>query len=170
MGIRDQELARLQKYAEGLGIKVVWSKNKSSKYGAMWVLDQNNNVELHMYTWTSASKTLLVLNFLHELAHHLAYVHQGRTLSDALIKALNHQSTETANKKHRELVYKAEVSDSSYRKVIAHEVGLKIPESKIDLDIAVDDFIYYTYWQENRFPKLPEIREFKKQWKDKNNA
>ena len=81
MGIRDNELARIVKYAQGLGIKVVWKQHvPGQNTGATWSEDVNGT-EIEMYMWPDKSKTKTILDFIHELAHHMAWVESGRKMT-----------------------------------------------------------------------------------------
>ena len=78
MGIRDQEINRLVKYAEGLGLKVTFL-NRTSSHPADWVLDGS---EIRLYTRKSFSKTDTILSLIHEIAHHLWFIYEKERQPD----------------------------------------------------------------------------------------
>jgi len=165
MGIRDKEIERLQKYAESLGLKVSWKRRVRGGVGAVWELD-GEKVALILYQYPSQSKTSIILNFLHELAHHLAYVNQGRELSKSVSKAFSKRDEELTENERR-IVYETEKEDAAYRPIIAHELNIKLPIEKIKADIELDEWIYYRFYKDAKDPTQQEIREKRKELKKK---
>lgn len=164
MGIRDNEITRLVKYAEGLGIKLFFKKHGPDSAGALWTATEDGSVELTIYTWANQSKTRIILNFLHELAHHMAWVYQERSFSNELYRILNKNHNGTPlTKKERYAVFKEERDDSVYREKIAHEVGIKIPSWKIKVDIELDIYIYYHYYEFDAYPSYEKVKEKRKE-------
>lgn len=164
MGIRDNEIERLVKYAEGLGIKLFFKKYVPGSAGAMWTVAEDDTVELTLFTWEKQSKTQMILNFLHELAHHMAWVYQERSFSSELSRILNKNHDGTPlTKKERYAIFKEERDDSVYREAIAHEIGIKIPTWKIKVDIELDIFIYYHYYEHDEYPNNTQIKEKRKE-------
>jgi hypothetical protein len=155
MSIRDKEIARLEKYAESLGLRVFWRKHKRGLPGAVWEIE-NNEVRLIMYTWPRMSKTLIILNFLHELSHHLAWVYNNRELPKSVDKAFAKEMISLTSNDKR-IIYETEKEDSKYRLIIAHELDIRIPEWKIKLDIEVDIWFYYTFYKEGKYPTLTRV-------------
>jgi hypothetical protein len=164
MGIRDNEIERLIKYAEGLGIKLFFKKHKPGSAGATWTVAEDNTVELTLFAWKNQSKTQMILNFLHELAHHMAWVYQERSFSSELSRILNkNHDGSPLTKKERYAVFKEERDDSVYRETIAHEIGIKIPTWKIKVDIELDIFIYYHYYEHDEYPSNAQVKQKRKE-------
>lgn len=158
MSKRDEELNRLKKYAEGLGLRVSFRRHRPGNAGALWVLDENNSPELVMYEWPGQSKSRMILNFIHELAHHLAWVYKGRKLETAVIKALNMDNEqEDVPKEMRYIIYKMEKDDADYRDFIVKELDIKLPSYKIKADKAVDIWFYRQYWLTGKYPTLKAV-------------
>lgn len=172
MHIRDQELLRLEKYANGLGIKVTYKKLKpDSKAHAEWTVDGK---EIILYLGEKDPKILIVLNFLHELGHHMHHVYMDRQRDKDLERALNLEAerepdSPPISKKLRKMIYEDEVDACKYRKQIAHEVGIKVPEWRIDVDIQLDCWIYYQYYIKGEVPSGVQIRKKKKELLSKYN-
>jgi hypothetical protein len=163
--IRDNEIERLQKYAESLGLPVSWRKYKKGFAGAMWY-KVDDKISLIMYTWPRQSKIMIVLNLLHEIAHHLAFIYQGRQLTASALKVFSKEDDELTEHE-RELIYNIEKDDAKYRLTIAYELDIKIPEWRIKADIAVDEWFYYRFWKDGEYPTLNAVYEKYKELKEK---
>lgn len=170
MGIRDEEIKRLEHYAKGLGIKVTWKPYKKGTHvGAEWTTDGS---EIIIYVRNRMSKSLIILNFIHELGHHMAYIYKGRPgqmkSDDVLIKEAEGK---TLTKQERRLLYKEEVADYKYRELIYEEVGIKIPKYIFLADIDLDRWLYYRYYVDGKFPTYKKAaekyKEFKKKYKNR---
>lgn len=150
-----KEFNQLVKYAQGLGVKVVFS-NKSTNASADWETDGST-----ITIYKKKTKTPLVLNLdlLHELAHHIAWVYKGRKGN---LKTNNILDKEAAGKELTELqrkhIYEDEKFDSQYQLIIHHEIGSKIPKERVQAEIDLDLWIYKYYWTEGKWPFLKEIK------------
>lgn len=166
MHIRDQELLRLEKYANGLGIKVTYKKLKpDSKAHAEWTVDGK---EIILYVGPRDAKVTTVLNFLHELGHHMDHVYKNRQRDREIERALGLEANRDPldspiDKKLRKLIYDDEVDATKYRVQIAHEIGLKVPEWRIKADIELDCWIYHEYYISGDVPIVTKIREKKRE-------
>lgn len=163
---RDKEIARMINYAKGLNIQVYFRQHKPGYAGAEWVVNEDSEQTIVIYVWKKQSKTLLILNFLHELAHAKAFIKNKRKLSEKVLNAFSNSSSDISDIE-RKIIFKEESSDSKLRHEIAQELDLKIPKWKIDVDIALDKYIYYTWYKTNKFPTYKEINKKKKQLKEK---
>lgn len=164
--IRDDELRRLELYAESMGLRVSWRKHKEGLPGALWV-NEDTGIVLVMYTWPGQSKTMLILNFIHELAHHLAYVYNNRSLSPSVDRAFSVEDEEDLTENQRRIIYETERDDARFRMMIVKELDIKIPEWKIQLDIEVDTWFYYRFYKDGVYPTFKEMMEKKKELKGK---
>lgn len=166
MGLRDNELLRLEKYANGLGIKVNYRKPiPQSNVAAEWTVDGS---EITLYVSERDSKTKTILNFLHELAHHMDHVYNNRQRDPKIEKALMLESNRKPDdppikKSLRKLIFEDEVRATQYRFQIAHEIGLKIPEWKIKLDIELDIWVYEMYYLNGDIPSVRQSKLKKKE-------
>lgn len=172
MNYLDKEIERLQKYAEGLNITVKWLKHRGGTTGAEWAILSDNRIQITMYTWPGQSKIRLILNFLHELGHHLGFVYnnrKGNALTDrALMEEDARKETDPPIAKgKRQLIYETERDDAQYREVIYKELDLKIPLWKLKADIDLDCWIYKQFWQKGSIPKFKETHEKQKHFMKK---
>lgn len=164
-GIRDEELKRLEKYAYGLGVsKITYEKPRGDATGAEWILNEDGTVELTFYMHYGLSKRSLILNFVHELAHHLAWIYRNKQEDSDTLKALNaedgrrHRTDPLIPKEQRKLIYLTEKEDAKYREFIWKEVNINIPREYLLADIAVDVWGYKQYYLKGNFPTNKEVK------------
>ena len=160
MGIRDREIERIVKYANGLGVKVIWKKYKRGDDGASWHLDGS---AIEMYVWPDKSKTQIILDFIHELGHHMAWVYSGRkndlkTDRAYELDGARGKKDPPISKAQRKIIYEAEKYDSQYRDQIFKELGIKIPKYRLDADKEYDFWIYRRYYLTGKIPTEKEMR------------
>ncbi len=135
--IRDREIDRLIQYAKLLGVTVLFEKYQRNYPMAIWNILSDNSREIVIYKWSGISKTRIILNLLHELAHEKSFILQHRKLDVKVLNAAS-KADEHLTKKERKIVYEMEKFDSQYRLEIAHELDIRIPKSKIEADIIND--------------------------------
>jgi len=158
MGIRDREIERLVKYAESLNISVKFEKHARGLPGAEWAILTDNNRQITVYKWSRITKTTIILNLLHELAHERSFIKQNRQLDPKVLNASSLPFAEMS-KKQRKIIYNMEVSDSIYQMDIAHELDLKISKIKIQDNIDLDNAVYKYYYLNNKFPTSKELHK-----------
>lgn len=162
MGIRDEELKRITHYAKGLGIKLFFKPYvRGSHTGAEWITDGS---EITIYHRPKESKTNLILKAVHELAHHIAWVHAGRTVDLDTDQALMDEDDNLElTREQRKLIYLTEKNDADYRESIFNEIGLKIPKYIFLADLALDIWIYQRYYISGKFPTYKSISRKRKE-------
>ena len=169
MSYIDDDLNRLIHYAKGLGVKVsIKDYVPYSDDAGYWITD---GFEIQLFRWKGQSKTKLVLILLHELAHHLGWVYADRKFPEKYTLASDKEaerkkSDPFIDKSLRKAVYELELRDSKYQHTIACEVGLRIPKWKIDLEIAVDMYVYKHYYITGKFPGLKQTRAKRRKLKE----
>lgn len=177
MGIRDEEIKRLERYAQGLGTKVTYKDYKRGDAGAEWVIHEDNTTELIVYIWPRQSKVRTILNLIHELGHHLAWIHNNRKEDPATLDAFYREGERsrkdpTLVKRKRKLIYESEKNDAEYRDIIWHEVGIKIPKWRLEHDKELDIWGYLQYYKTGEHPNITETHskglELKKEMLGKN--
>lgn len=166
MHIRDQEIKRLEQYAKGLGLKVEYRPaRRGYNVGAEIVSIEGVSTQVILYTHSRMSKTMLVLNFLHELGHHLSWIYKNRKDDPALLEALYAEGNRKPNdppipKAQRKLIYLMEKEDAEYRHFVALEVGIKISEKRQALDKAIDLYGYHYYYAHGEHPTQKQVDKF----------
>ncbi len=160
MSIRDDEIKRIVKYANGLGIKVTWKKYvPGSGDGASWSVTGD---EITMYVWPKKSKVHIILDFVHELAHHMAWIESGRKVDDRVNFALGAEANRSAGEppipvELRRIIYEAERSDMKYQNKVFKELDLKIPIWRFKAAKKLDLWVYRRYMKDGDIPTEKEI-------------
>lgn len=149
MGIRDQEINRILAYCKANGIIVRWKKHRRGDPSAMW--DQDENV-LTMFTWPGKSKTEIVLDFVHELAHHLSWLDADKKTSRTLEEAIAADSAGTATKKHHRALYSMEIKDSRQQYRIYKHLSLLVPIYKMIAHKYLALWVYRSVWLYGAIP------------------
>ena len=158
MGIRDEEIKRLIQYAKSLGLSVAWKDYKRGDPGATWLQADNKPVGIEVYVYKGQPKISIIMVLLHELAHHLEFIYNGRKDSPELVEALYMaDAEENLSKAQRKLIYETEKAACPYREMIANELSLKIPMYKLKADIDLDIWIYKHYYLTGKLPTQNEI-------------
>lgn len=147
MGIRQQELKRIEMYAKSLGIKVSYKKQGPKDPEADWTLD---GTEITVYLRNRQSTTQIILDIIHELGHHQHWIYSNRTIPISLDKALSKEHKLT--KKDREAIYQDEVNGAAYQLLIYKELGLLIPQWKVEVERDLQLEIYKYYYKNNDLP------------------
>lgn len=166
MSIRDKEIERLVKYAEALGVKVTYIRKTPASFGeADWVIDGS---EIRLYTRKNTNKTDLVLSLIHELGHHLWFIHKKERQPDLKFEqALDRENLVFEKKKVmtpkklRKKILEIEKEGVKYWEVIVKDTNIKIAKWKINLQAEFDIWQYEYYYENGKFPKRP-IRRLKR--------
>ena len=159
MNYIKQDLNRLIKYGQGLGLKIsIKPYFHGSEDAGYWYTDGS---EVTLFQWRGQSITSLVLICLHELAHHLSYRYSGDQLDKKYLEALDadykRQPDDPPIKKTlRKAIYLKELNDTKYQDAIAFETGLRIPKWKIEVEKEIDIWIYHTYYVTGYYPSKKE--------------
>lgn len=167
--VRDDELVRLERYAQGLGIRVMYKTYKRGDPGATMTTD---GTELTLYIWPRMSKRKIILNFIHELGHAMAFIYNNRKSKAKEDAALHAEASRKPGdpvipKRLRKLIYEGEKSDSGYRAQIWHEVGIKMKESILKMDIELDNWVYLVYYETGEMPTARAIKSKELELKEK---
>jgi hypothetical protein len=167
--IRDQELARLEKYAQGLNIRVTYKTYKPGDPGATMTTD---GTELTLYIWPRMSKRKLILNFIHELGHAMSFIYNNRKTKAREDLALHAEASRKNGdpvlpKRLRKLIYEGEKFDAGYRAQIWHEVGIKMHENILKMDIELDNWVYLVYYETGEMPTGLAIKNKELELKEK---
>jgi len=158
-----EDLKKLKYYAKSVGLKLVFKKYKRNGPNATWGTD----LVLTIYQKKSDTLTQTILNLIHEFGHHMDYVHSGKIHDDMLLDALMAEETRENNKElkvdksMRKLILEDEKRAASYRKQIAKELDLYIDPQLIDIDIALDVWIYTYYYKKGEFPTIKQVTDEK---------
>lgn len=172
MSIRDTEIDRLTKYCQALGLTVNYRRYKPGDPGAEVVAVEGVPTTVNIYIWPGKSKTHIVLDFIHELAHMVSYIYNGRRDSQDLLDALTEEDQRKPGqspiaKWKRKLIYDCERKDAAYRYNIIKELDIKVPKHKFMADMELDLWIYKYFYITGDYPKREDVRNKKKELKEK---
>ena len=158
--IRDKEIDRLIHYAKGLGTRVVFSK-KNNGDAAEWNLD---GTEITIFTNSQDSKTDTILSLIHEIGHHVWFIHEKNRKPDLkfeeAISIQNLVETEDRNrptpKKMRKKIYEVELASAQWWETIYKETDMKFPIWKLHAQKEFDIWIYEYFYNTGNFPTISQ--------------
>ena len=160
--IRDDEFSRLTKYAQGLGLKViVKSRPKMGDNAATWTTDGS---EITIYKDENDTKIGLILAMIHELGHHVWFIHEKNRLPDLKFEqAIDRQnlvdedlSDKPSPKKFREKILEVEIAGTGWWETIYKDTNMKFPKWKLFSEMELDVWMYQIYSETGFFPKRSE--------------
>jgi len=160
--IRDEELNRLIKYAQGLGLSVHFKPYvKGSNVGGGWAIDGS---EINVYVGPNEPKINKILYLIHEISHHKGFIENGRTIDPRIVEALN---DEDEGRRNRKRIYMDEVEDTKHWEQIYNDCNLQFPIRKLYEERDFDIWTYKRYYEDGKFPTQKEKREKSKELKKK---
>lgn len=154
---RDEEIKRILLYAKGLGIRIRianYSWDDSGEWAHSPVSEININKRVH------TSKTELILTMLHEIGHHLHYIHNNKAeIPDTVLLELDYKKQgKKVPKKERKKLYEYEASGISFMEIIATELGLTIPNWKVKKAMEFDTWVYEYYYNVGNYPNKDQLK------------
>jgi hypothetical protein len=166
--IRDEEIKRLIKYAQGVGLKVSFT-SKDVGASAFWYLDNSEIVVCKNHNKTKIST---VLTLIHELGHAMQNIHEkNREIDRKVEKALNdvseaeEQDLDT-KKRQRKIILNDEIAGTQYWHSIYKETDMKFPMWKLEAQMVYDIWQYEVYYETGKYPvsrdkntKMKELKE-----------
>lgn len=160
--VRDEEIKRLIHYAKGLGVKVIIYSKTRSDAKAEWALDGSM---IQVYAGSRRSKTNIILDLIHELGHHVWFIHEKNREPDMKFdEAITRENlfeieTDVPTPKHlRKKIWDVEVAGTHWWDVIYKDTNVKIPMWKVEAAKEFDMWVYEVYYETGHFPK-GEYRE-----------
>ncbi len=159
MSIRDKEIERLTKYAQGLGTVVKFRTAKKQTDEAEWTTDGS---EIAIYVGKRTTKIDIVLSLIHELGHQLEYIHgNDREIDEKLNDALYDDG-----KRSRKKVLLWEQRGAAWWETVYKETDCKFNINKLYISKEFDVWQYEVYCETGDFPskkqrklKYKEIKE-----------
>lgn len=163
MHVRDEEIQRLILYAKGLGVKVIVYNKVKEGAEAEWTLD---GTTIRVYAGPRKSKTDLILDLIHELGHHVWFIHekdrqQDLKFEEAITREnLFETETDIPTPKHlRKKIWDVEVAGTAYWDIIVKDTNIKISPWKIEAAKDMDMWMYEMYYENGHFPKGKMLRD-----------
>lgn len=172
MKIRDLEIQRLVKYAEALGVCVIFSDTRKAPASAEWTLDGE---EICIYTKKQYSKTDTILSLIHEISHTLNHIHRNdRQEDEEFEEAIGANNEGEAQKKHYRKILKVEQQGTEYWYTVYKETNLQIPLWKLEVAKIYDIWQYEVLLETGKWPTVKEKaakrKQLKAKYKDKKYA
>lgn len=154
MHISQKEFERLVKYAEGLGIRVIYKEDNDSEYEARFIFTDPPTIELVLGKKNTTKK--LILAMLHELGHYHDWVNGGKR-EPSYVFAKEHSEL---NLTERKVVYESERKATILAIKTAEYLELKFPKmNRIKLESAYDRWMYRYFVKTGEFPSKQEQRK-----------
>lgn len=152
MGVRDEELKRLVRYAQGLNAVVRIRQDYPGNEAAGTCTTDGSEIEI--FRSDDMSKISLILTLIHELAHLQYNIHNfSRQPDERLEEAL--ESIED-KKKHRKIVYDYEKGSSLWWDVIYKETNMSFPFCWLERYREFDVWQYEVWWTTGKWPTTKE--------------
>lgn len=161
MGVRDKEIKRLIKYAQGLNIKVSFRPRSAiNRDAAEWTTDGK---AIRIFKKKDSSKLHIILCLIHELGHALEFIHnENRVINRKLDEAV---MAEEERKIFRRRIYEWEVKSAHWWISIYKEVDLKFPLHRLYREKDLDLWMYEHYYEYGTYPNGKQIINKKKDLK-----
>ncbi len=157
---RDDELNRLIRYAQGMGMAVHFKPYKPhSKDEAEWAID---GTELTVYVRPKTSKIEKILSLIHELGHHKSFIDDNRKLDPKIEEALDSEE-----KRHRKRILDMEINDSVYWEDIYKDTNCQFNIQKLYKQKELDIWVYEVYYETGNWPTSKEKAQKRKELKKK---
>lgn len=152
--VRDEEITRLIRYAQGLNTSVKIKKIKENgNAAAEWTTDGSL---ITVYAEPDTSKIQIVLCLIHELGHHMVHIHDNdRKVDEKLEEAVD----EDIKKSHRRRVYNWELKGAEWWEKIYRETDCKFNINKLFLEKEFDLWQYEVYYETGEFPSVKEKKK-----------
>lgn len=158
--VRDNELSRLIKYAQGMGIKVHFKTKKRGTPHAEWVIDGS---EISIYVTNRCTKINKILSLIHELSHHKSFVNNNRIFDPKVEEALN---SNEERKIYRKRILDMEIRDSSYWEDIYKDTNCAFGLDKLNIQRDFDIWMYEVYYETGKYPKIKQKNDKLKEIKN----
>lgn len=158
---RDEEWKRLLFYARAMNVNVKIDNSASPKHAADWTVDGR---EITVYRAAHKTKTQMILSLIHELGHHLWFVHEKNRQPDLKFEeALQHESRRNEEekpipKKLRQKIYNIEHQSSLWWETIYKDTHMKFPIWKMNSQRELDVWMYEVYYKTGYLPSKKEVR------------
>jgi hypothetical protein len=155
--IRDEEIKRLVAYANGMGIKVNLSSSINNNCAAEWVMDGS---EITVYLNRHRSKIQIVMSLIHELGHHISFIHDENKIVNERVGKLYQKLDADLTKKERLEILKHEEMGIRWWNTIVKEVNIRIPRAKLEAQKRYDLWQYEYFAEKGEFPTILEKRKY----------
>lgn len=155
--IRDQEISRLISFAEGMGLEIKFLPRTKNGNAAEWTID---GTEIRIYQTKNESKIGTILSLIHEISHHVWFIHdKNRQLDSESVEALTSDTSIPASKKMRKKLLDMEVAATTYWMTIYKDTNCKFPIWRLNIQMKLDIWMYERYYEDSAFPSIKAARK-----------
>ncbi len=159
---RDDELNRLIRFAQGMGVSVRFKPYvKRSKVAAEWALDGS---EITVYTSARCTKIEKILTLIHELSHHKAFVNNNREIDPKIEEAFD---DEERGRRNRKRILDMEIADSLHWEDIYRDTNCQFNIKKLHKQREFDIWCYEVHYETGRDVTSKEKKEKARQLRKK---
>ena len=155
---RDDEIQRLMRYAQGMGLSVRFKPYVRNGALAEWTTDGS---EISVYVSSRTTNIDKILSLIHELGHHKSFINDGREIDPKLEEAL-----ESEEKRHRKRVFEGEKADTKYWEEIYKDTDCQFNIKILHRQKEFDIWCYEVYYETGEYPngkeravKMKELRK-----------
>ncbi|MFM1781350.1 MAG: hypothetical protein RLZZ181_115 [Pseudomonadota bacterium] len=170
MGIRDEELLRLKRYAEGMGIRVSFTARKVGEVAAAtWDMSENL---ITITVGKRDSKIDTILYFIHELGHQVSFVHDdNRQHPSGLLDAMAKENEDQPlSRRERKLILESEFKGMKWWSVIYKDTDMKFPKYKLYYAREYDAWVYTFFYNHGKYPTTKQCKAKHQQLKKLYNS
>lgn len=160
----ESSFEKLKKYAVSLGLTVfIRPRTKIDDFSGSYMFEDKKII---LTKKAKSTTTDLILTLLHELGHHLDFVHKNKKENDALVKALlkRDYDKKPLTPRERKLIYEDEVAAANYMLIIYKELDLKIPKHKVEAEVKLDKWIAEQYFLTGEEPTVKQSQQMRKEF------
>lgn len=158
--IRDEEIKRLIRYAQGMGVAVRFKPYVRGGNEAESSLD---GTEIIIYEASRTSKLDKVLSLIHEIAHVKGFIDNDRAVDPKIEEAIDSDE----NKRHRKRVLDMETMDSNYWVDIYRDTNCQFGLDRLEMQRNYDLWQYEVYYETGDFPSNNEKTRKRKELRKK---
>jgi hypothetical protein len=159
--VRDEEINRLIRYAQGMGLSVHFKPYIKGGVAAEWAIDGS---EITIFVTPRCSKIEKILSLIHEISHHKSWVDNKRKLDPKIEEALD---SEENKKSHRKRLLDMEIADSVYWEDIYKDTNCQFNIQKLYKQKEFDIWGYQVDYETGKNPTKKERRAKMKELKKK---
>lgn len=161
MSLQRNELKRVVKFAESLGVKVHFLDAASRDYhGAYFHPDKFEPGRIEVCRTKRTTITFQIATLLHEIGHHIDFTETGK-----IPESYNLIDSENCPVWARQAVFNAEKRACAHAEKLYWTLRLRIPFWKVKMELSADVFLYRVFRNSGVYPPIYEVDSFRKKWK-----
>jgi hypothetical protein len=158
--IRDDELNRLIRYCQGMGLAVHFKPYvKNSNVSAEWAIDGS---EITIYTSSRCSKIEKIVSLIHEASHHKAFINNQRKVDPKVEESLG-----IDGRRNKKRILNMEISDSQHWEEIYRDTNCQFDINRLYMERDFDIWTYQFDYDNDRIATTEEKTQKRKELRKK---